>query len=370
VKIAYCIASLTVPAGMERVLVTKANCLAEQFDYYDVHIITLHGGNSFFDLSKKITCHNMDIKNARDHRKKLKNILYDIRPDITVSLCGAELSFLYKIKDGSKKIVEFHFSKNYLIHLVNGIHHLKYRFLHKIKVWFAQKRESYYAPKYDKVVLLTQRDLGLWKNKSNMCYVHNPLSFRCNDKANPASKRIIAAGRLIAQKGFDLLIDAFSFISMDFPDWEVMIFGDGQDLNYLNDKIRLANLDKRIKICPSTNNIRDEFLKGSIFAFPSRYEGFGLVLTEAMECGLPCIAFDCECGPSEIITDNETGLLIPAGDVEKLSEALKKLMNDTSLRKQMGENACAGVHRFYVENIMPQWDALFKQVIQNSPCLP
>lgn len=360
--IAYCISSLNVPAGMERVLVTKANYLAEQSGYI-VHIITMYDNGSFFSLSNKIICHNMDVKNARDHRKKLENILFDIRPDITVSMYGAEHSFLYKIKDGSKKIVEFHFSKNYLIHLVNGIHHLQYRFLHKIKVWLIQKKQSYYASKYDKVVLLTQRDLELWGNKPNMCYIHNPLSFKSNDKSDLKHKRIIAVGRLIAQKGFDLLIEAFSLISPDFPDWEVVIFGDGQDADYLNDKLRKTNLEKQIKIYSSTNNIKEELLNSSLFVFPSRYEGFGLALTEAMECGLPCIAFDCECGPSEIISDNKDGFLVETKNTMALAEKMKKLMQNESLRKEMGNRAQENVVRFYPENIMLQWNNLFKQFI-------
>lgn len=361
-KIAYCINSLNNPGGMERVLTTKINYLSEHFGH-EIHVITMcNQEKPFFLLSKKIILHNMALTSRFKHREKLEKLLFEIRPDITVSMYGPEFTFLYKIKDGSKKIVEFHFSKNYLIHLVNGIQHLHFRLLHKLKVWFLQKKEEHYVPKYDKIILLTHQDLEFWGNKPNMCYIHNPLSFRSKESSILENKCIIAVGRYIAQKGFDILIDAYKPIAKEFPDWQLIIFGEGQDEKLLANKIKLYQLENQVILHPPTQNIQKKMLESSIFVFPSRYEGFGLVLTEAMECGLPCIAFDCECGPSEIILHNKSGFLIPNYDIFQLTTAMKKLMGDTMARKKMGQNGKRLVSKFYTEHIMEQWDKLFQEL--------
>ena len=364
-KIAYCIHSLQNSGGMERVLTTKANSLAEHLGY-EVHIIIKYQqGPPFFELSPKINCHLLQVRTQKEYKKKLKNLLYEIHPDITVSMYGSEFTFLYKIKDGSKKIVEFHFSKNYLIHLVNGIVHLRFRSLHRIKVWCLQKKEAYYAGKYDKVVLLTRQDLELWGNKSNMCYIHNPLSFRSKKVSTTENRRIIAVGRYIAQKGFDLLIDAFASIAPSHPDWQLCMYGDGQDKLLLSQKIHEYSLERQVLLKQPTQHIAEEYIASSILVFPSRYEGFGLVLTEAMECGLPCIAFDCECGPREIIADQETGFLVKTGNVKGLADSMNRLMNDESLRKKMGKEGKLYVRQFYLEAIMEQWEHLFMNTLNN-----
>lgn len=348
---------------MERVLTIKANYLAEHMGY-EVHIITrTDEGEPFFSLSPRVKLHNLQAKTQKEFRTLLTSALFDIRPAITVSLYGAESRFLYKINDGSKKVIEFHFCKYYLTHLVEGITTLKFRTLHRIKAWWLQKREERLAQHYDKVVLLTRQDLGLWGEKTNMCYIPNPLSFRSAQVATLETQRIIAVGRLIAQKGFDLLLDAFSLIYKQHPDWTINIYGDGQDRDTLIQKINAYGMQEQVQLLPPEKDIRKALLNSSILLFPSRYEGFGLVLTEAMECGLPCIAFDCECGPREIVEDGVTGYLVPVGNVKELAEKIEILITQPVLRTKMGEQAKKNVERFYPEHVLKQWDCLFQELI-------
>lgn len=364
-KLLYCINSLQNSGGMERVLTTKVNYLAEHYDYkVDIALYSMDR-EPFFPLSQKVTLHNLDCKTKKEYRIRLEQLIMTNRPDITISLYGREYSFLYKIKDGSRKIVEFHFSKYYLTHLVRGIRHLKYRPLHYLKAWFLQKREEYYAHEYDKVVLLTRQDLNLWGNKPNMCFIPNPLSFRTDRTADLSQKRIIAAGRFIAQKGFDLLIDACGLIATDLRDWEINIYGEGQDEDLLKELIRKHRLEKQIVLHSSTAHIQDKMLESSIFVLSSRYEGFGLVLTEAMECGLPCIAFDCECGPGEIIIDRTTGILVSPIDANTLAQAITLLIDSETLRMKYGEKGKEKVACYYLENIMPKWKVLFENIINS-----
>lgn len=364
-KIVYCIDSLSNSAGMERVLTTKANYLSEHYKY-DIYIVTKKGKhNPFFELYNKIKVLYLDAKSNRAYKNKLSELLFNIRPDITISLYGPEASFLYKIKDGSKKIIEFHFSKYYLTHLVKGIKYLKFRRLHLLKAWYIQKKEEYLALKYDKVVLLTKQDLELWGNKDNMTYIHNPLSFRSDKVSILENRRIIAVGRLIAQKGFDLLIESFNFVSQKYPDWTLDIYGEGQDYDLLNGLILKYNLMGKVNIHPPVPNIKDKLLESSIFVFPSRYEGFGLVLTEAMECGLPCVAFDCECGPREIIKDKESGFLVSDFDVNEFANKLICLIDDFGKRKHFGFSSNVIVKKFYSDYIMSIWNKLFLEITNN-----
>lgn len=373
-KIVYSIASIGRSGGTERVICTKANYLADVLDY-EIHIIVLRQEETFFRFSPKIQIHALGIDEIQykgwmifgnhsktEYQQKLFQKLEDIKPDITISVFGLDAEFLYKAKDGSKKVLEFHFTKNYLKYLGDSLPNDKYRLLRKLWMKFLLKKESYYASKYEHVVLLTERDKKLWGGIDKFTVIPNPLSFLPKQIASLDNKQVIAVGSFIPQKGFDLLIDAFAIIAKNFPDWRLMIYGDGQDYPILVNKINSLSLQSQVFINSPQKNIAEKFLESSIFAFSSRYEGFGLVLTEAMACGLPCVSFDCECGPDEIIEPNVTGILVPPCNVAFFADALKELITEELLRKQMGNNAVESVVRFYPENIMPQWITFFNQL--------
>jgi glycosyltransferase involved in cell wall biosynthesis len=112
----------------------------------------------------------------------------------------------------------------------------------------------------------------------------------------------------------------------------------------------------------ATKNIAEEFSKSSIFVLSSRFEGFGLVLAEAMSCGLPCVSFDCPFGPRDIITDGEDGFLVENGNIEALSKSIEQLIADENLRKSMGEKAIINVARYDSSNIMNRWEKLFSSL--------
>lgn len=363
-RIVYCINSLKNSGGTERVMTTKMNYLAECGEC-EVHVILRdNSGKTFFPLSESVTRHYLTGKSSSIYKRELTLLLIQLKADITVCTGGSEIAFLWKIADGSKKILEFHYTKNFLINFVRGIRHLKFKYLHLLKVWFLQKRIVYYARKFDKVVGLTERDMRLWGNPSNMTYIYNPLSFRSERKSNLTNKEIIAVGSFTPAKGMDLLIEAFGRIAHKYSDWHLSLYGTGQDYQLLKDLISHYHIEKQVTLYQPNPNITDKLIESSIYAFPSRSDGFGLVLTEAMECGVPCVAFDCECGPREIITPN-TGILVPPQNIAAFSIALEKLITNPKLRVQMGHYAAQEVSRFYVENIMPQWLTLFSNLIKD-----
>lgn len=359
--IVYCIFSLVPPGGMQRTLTVKANYLADVAGH-QVHIITRaeNKGTPHFELSPTVKVH----QTGGAYKSDLAALLHKIKPDITISLYGEEAKFLYKIKDGSKKILEFHFTRNHLVHLVKGLPNVKFRKLRLSYARWLQYQDVKCARHYDRLVLLTEADKELWGKPANAVVIPNPLSFSTPVKSDLNSQKVLSVGRLIATKGFDLLIDAYRLVAIKHPYWKLMILGEGQDQYMLEKRIRHYGLDGQVEIFPPRPDMMKELLQTAIYASASRYEGFGLAITEAMECGVPVVAFDCECGPRGIIEHDRDGLLVEPLNTEKFAEAMLKLIESPELRCQFGNNASQSVRRFAPEKIMQQWETLFTSLVQ------
>lgn len=362
-KIVYCIESLVKSGGTERVLTTKLNWLVEN-DTVEVWVVTLQEEQKpFFPLSAKVK-RKMLLVSKGDrvgYKEALYKVLCELKPDVTVHVAGMSERVLPTLDDDSAKVMEFHYTKNFLVNFVKGIHHIRFRSLHLLKMRWLQWCLAQTAKKYDRLVGLTARDVMLWGSPKNMTYIYNPLSFRSEQKSTCKEKRIIAVGSFTPAKGMDQLLQAFGQIAHKHPGWVLDIYGSGQDYNLLLQLIEKYNLSGQVTIHEPCANIADKLLESSIYAFPSRSDGFGLVITEAMECGLPTVAMDCECGPREIVTP-QTGIVVPDKDIEAFARALETLMDDEELRCRMGQAAQQEVARFYPGNIMPQWLALFESL--------
>lgn len=362
-KLLYCIDSLVSSGGTERVLTTKLNWWAVQPDV-EVWVVTLkEHGRPFFQLNKRINRIILRI-NAGDtdgYKLALEQVLLTVNPDITVAVAGMSVDILPSISAGGKKILEFHYTKNFLVNFVKGINKIRYRKLHLLKMYFLQWKLARTARKYDLFVGLTYRDVGLWRNPKNMTFVHNPLSFRSVRKSSCLNPVIISVGSWTPAKGMDQLLEAFGPLAKEFPDWKIELYGAGQDEQLLRDIIAKYCMENQVSLNAPVNNIAEKLIEASIYAFPSRSDGFGLVITEAMECGLPTVAMDCPCGPCEIVTPT-TGIVVPQKDILAFRKALKELMINADKRIDMGKSAAIEVSRFYPEIIMPKWIELFKKV--------
>lgn len=375
-KIIYCTHSTYNPGGMERVLLNKVTYLSA-LPEWEVSVVTTdqHQRPSFYPFPEKVRMTDLEINYSEDnekgawkkitgylrkrkeHKRKLTALLLKEKPDIVVSLYPSESSFIPDIKDGSKKVLELHFNKFFRIQYGRkGIIGL-------IDRWRTRQDERI-VRRFDKFVVLTNEDKGYWGGLPNIEVIPNAAIHVSKNYSEVKNKRVIAVGRLDYQKGFDRLIQAWKLVQYtgQFTDWKLDIFGQGEWREMLQQMIDEQGLQNTAKINPPTNAILNEYVHSSLLVMSSNYEGFGMVLVEAMSCGVPVISFDCKCGPKDIIQTGINGLLVPNGDIQALADAMMKVMEDEAYRKMLSLNARKVVDTYSEQAVMSQWIRLFTSI--------
>ncbi len=195
----------------------------------------------------------------------------------------------------------------------------------------------------------------------NPVYVSLEGMRTCVDHRGPG-RTIVAMGRLVKQKGFDFLLQAFARCKDNHPDWSLVILGEGDERNDLESMREALGLEGRVEFRGRVKEPATILRQADLFVMSSRFEGFPLALIEAMACGLPVISTDCPTGPSEIIRNGIDGLLITPNNVEVLANAMDRLMASQSERRRLGARAVEVVERFGVEQVMNMWDYLIDEV--------
>lgn len=358
-KLLYITNGITGSGGLEKVLSVKTNFLIEKYGY-EVSIISLNEENlsTFYSFNKNITFYNIKINNGlvgklKDYIEGLQRIVQDFQPDI-ISVCDDGLKGLFLpllLKKNIIYIYERHASKE-----------MNFKNPKSIKSWIISNLMNYGAGLYDKCIVLTDSNKKEWKT-NNITSIPNPLSFYPSQVAQEQNeKKIIMVGSHSYIKGLDRLLNIWAQVYMGNPRWSLEIYGKkDKDRTF----IRLAdnlNLTSSVKFFDPVNDIESKYLQASVFALASRSEGFGMVIIEAMACGLACIAYDCPSGPRDIITDGIDGFLIPNGDQKVFVEKLQLLMKDDNLRSRMGEMARKKALKYKPENILPKWNNLYKSL--------
>lgn len=370
-KIVYLIAGTYRPAGMERVLALKANHFASRGD--DVLVVTTdqRGRRNAFDFNPSVRFIDLGIdyeltngtsffrkalsfpiKKLR-HRTRLSSLLKAERADIVISMFCNDASFVPKIKDGSRKILELHFSRFKLLQYGR-------KGLWAVADRFRSGNLGRIASRYDSFVVLTEEDRGLWLRdypglESKISVIPNPRTFDPEDFPVDSRRKkvVLAAGRYCDQKNFEALVEAWKLIPAEVREgWTLRIAGDGPG------RLALEAIADGTVILGSSEDMKREYAEASIFALSSRYEGLPMVLLEAQTAGLPIVSFSCKCGPRDVVTDGVDGYLVPEGDVKMFARRISSLMTSGSLLNDMSRKALEASARFEAGAVLLKWDSL------------
>ena len=222
--------------------------------------------------------------------------------------------------------------------------------------------KNYWIGKAEAVVTLTEGDAVAWRHMSHRVYVI-PNMVHLNESGNFSectSKRAIFVGRLVEQKGFPDLVVVWRMVNRNYPDWQLDVYGDG----------KMESMPEiNLYVHAPVSTIFDKYMESSMLLLTSVYEPFGLVMPEAMSCGLPVVAFDCPHGPAMIVTDEEDGFIIKNRDCKVFADRVCQLIENEELRQRMGRNAIQSSLRFSADKIMPKWKALFFSLTSKEPLL-
>lgn len=379
-KLIYCTHSLCNPGGMERVLLNKVTWLCANTDW-EIKIVTTdqNGRPLFYPVPDGVVMIDLDINYSNDndkgvltkitgylrrrrlHKERLTELLMRERADIVVSLYPSESSFIPYIKDGSKKVLELHFNKFF------RLQYNRTGLLGLIDRWRTRQDERI-VRRFDRFVVLTEEDKGYWGGMSNIQVIPNAALFMADRYADMSRKRVIAVGRMDYQKGFDRLIDAWQIVCSTglFQQWRLDIFGQGEWKDMLKARIKEYGLQNSLHLNEPTKEIAKEYADSSMLVMSSNYEGFPMVMIEAMACGLPVVTFDFKCGPRDIIKDEENGLIVPDGDIQALADAMMRLMANESLRQTMSVEARKVTETYSEEVVMGKWVSLFSGLAVNG----
>lgn len=380
-KIVYCTPALYSAGGVERVVSVKASYFADVYGY-DVTIIITEGQDKvpFFHLSPKVKVINLNLgfeelwgasfvkkvflylKKQRQFKKLLKQELMRIRPDFTISVLRREINFINDINDGSRKLGELHMNRsNY-----RNFDKRNSNFIKNLFARFWMYGLVRHLRKLNRLVLLTDDAKVDWPELKNIVLIPDPLPFHVEECSSLSVKRVISIGRYAYEKGNDLLLQAWAKVEKACQDWCLDIYGMGEQASYRQQMKNLGIDESRCHLHGSLSDVKNAYLDSSIFALPSRFDGFGIVIIEAMSCGLPVVAFDCENGPRNIMTDGENGYLIPPFDVDAYAEKLIRLILDETLRREIGANARKSSQRYAIDDIANQWKQLFEELDQEK----
>lgn len=382
-KILYVYPKFTSAAGTERVLIDKINCFADQKGY-DVLLLTYEQGQHSFiyPISHNVKHIDLGVRyyelynygrlsrlfRWRKYNKLLEQrfskVVLEYQPDIVVSTTYyiTILSVIASCKIPFVRVLESHIDRRY-IHSNDPINKTSY--LHWLRTWFEMRSLLSKSSSFDVLVALSRDDASDWSAYLNTVIIDNivhlnPMGRLCTHQ----SKRVIFVGRYTWQKGVDDLLKIWTIVYSKHSEWHLDMFGDGDLTDYLIKKADALHANIHVNL--PTKDIFDKYLNSSILLLTSNYEPFGLVMPEAMSCGLPVVAFDCPSGPAKIISDGVDGYLIQNRDIALFADKVCTLIESPALRMKMGQSAIDSSKRFSPDKIMPKWETLFQDLVANK----
>lgn len=370
-RILYITDALAVWGGIERVLSDKMNHLVREYGC-EVYVVTADQGEHAipFPLDERIHVKDLKIRFHQQYqysgfkrvlkyreleqlfRNRLKSYITEIKPDVISCIRDGYASAVLSMKISIPVIFESHAMYRDVVFENSTLLHRVITYWKRRKLW-----------KLNQLVALTQGDADDWKLVcKDVCVIPNVVHL--NESGNYSqcnSKKAIFAGRFDVQKDFGTMLKVWALVQQHHFDWVLNVYGNGE----LKQKFEKLVTERKmnIEIHPAVPDIMDRYKESSMLLMSSLYEPFGLVLVEAMSCGLPVVAFDCPYGPADIIHDGKDGFLVEDRNIEAFAERVCQLMENDDLRQQMGKAAILSAQRYNAETIMPQWKRLFTNLV-------
>lgn len=382
-KIVYVYPKFTTLAGTERVLIDKMNYLANQKGI-EVLVVTHEQGNHPFvyPLSAKVTHVDLDVRfftlyrhnvlvriqKSKKYNKllveKFNKLMSESQPDIviTTTFHSYLVSMIGSCSTPFKKLLESHIDKCY-IHCNDSNNYIKWtKLLHS---FYDMHVLECNARHFDLLLALNENDADDWAKYVRTKVITNIAHLNttgCYSKLD--TNRVIFVGRYTRQKGIPDLFKIWEIVFERHPDWHIDLFGDGnmEEIPYSEEE----RLMKNIHVHQPDSHIFERYLESSVFVLTSVFEPFGLVMPEAMSCGLPVVAFDCPSGPAQIITDGFDGFLIKDRSINLFADKVCQLIESPDLRSSMGKAAIKSSQKYSADVIMPQWITFFNELLALS----
>lgn len=333
--------------GIERMTSFVASELALR--KHHVAVVALQKkGKPFFSLSPEVAIHYLTSRSGKGKVAQLRAFYTSFSPDLIIAV-GTNRSHIHVPAAKGYRLASWeHFNTRFLSHPF----HTYSRRLASKKGW---------------IISLTQEDALVYRKRfkaRQVVSIPNPVTIQPLLHSESEENVVLAVGRLKTQKGFDRLIKAWALVHPMHPTWSLKIVGSGSKEKALRRLVAQLHLERCIELVPHTPSITEQYASAAIFALSSRYEGFVLVLLEALASGLPAVAFDVPGGPRELLEDSEAGLLVEDGDINAYAEALSRLIANPELRYKMRENGLIKAQEYTPEKIMKKWEAFLDLAIQ------
>lgn len=378
-KIVYCTNSIAGVGGIELVTLAKCNALAaiEGNDVWlivagpkgrlaitqdeRVHLMSL--GIDYFDHDwalPRLKRWKRILKYRALEKKKLQDLVSHILPDIIISTGSNEKKMLPQLRLSHRPIliVEQHQASNLssfwspIDRFVSFVSSIEYKL--------------FYRHRFDQVIVLNSEARRRFSLREKVTVIPNPLIWEHHRHSNLTTTRVISVGRLDTMKNYAALIRIWAIVKQTHPDWILDIYGDGPQKAALERLIEQYGMQDLVFLKGISNDIISKMSEASIFAFTSLAESFGMVLIEAMSCGLPVVAFNCPDGPKDIITHGQDGFLIPLNDETKMAKKICLLIECEDLRREMGANAIEKSRQFSMDVIISKYMTLFSTLLETE----
>ncbi len=371
-RVLYIFRSLATWGGIERILVDKMNNLVAMYNY-NVYMLTSDQGDHPipYRLDERARLEDLGIRFHQKYQyhglkrlivakrlkylyeKQLSEKLCQIRPDVIVCTTADHIDSIVKLKGSVPLVVESH--------------SICKRTIEQGRFWLLRKwcRKNYLMTlsHADVIVALTERDAVEWRKlHHNVLVIPNMVNLNEGSMSTLENKRVIFVGRFDYQKQPKELLKIWQRVFLNFPDWQLDIYGEGEQQCELKEFIKSHNMN--ITIHQPTDRIFDCYRTSSLLVSTSLFEPFGLVIPEAMSCGLPVVAYDCPYGPSSLIENGKNGFLIEQNNISFFVDKVCLLMKDMELRRRMGKDAVLSSQKYKVSKIMPLWKDLFDKLLK------